>query len=156
MELTRKQQTIAATAVVKGVGYWSSRDVRVEFRPADPDTGLVFVRDDLPGCPRIPATIAHRTDCPLRTNLRAGQAGVDMVEHVMAALAGMQIDNCEIRVNQAEMPGCDGSSLPFVTALRRPASSNKRHAARCERSVAWSASATSGVGSRPGRRPPAG
>ena len=53
MDATRKQRTIAAPAAVEGIGYWSGRDVRVEFRPAAADTGIVFVRRDLPGCPRI-------------------------------------------------------------------------------------------------------
>ncbi len=118
MDVTRPQRTIAGPATVEGVGYWSGRDARVEFRPAPPQAGVVFVRGDLPGCPRIPATIACRGESPLRTVLRSGTAGVDMIEHLMAALAGMQVDNCEIWVNAAEIPGCDGSSLPFVAALQ--------------------------------------
>jgi UDP-3-O-acyl N-acetylglucosamine deacetylase len=61
--------------------------------------------------------VANRVETPRRTTLRAAGANVEMVEHVMAALAGLQIDNCEVWVNEAEMPGCDGSSQPFVTAL---------------------------------------
>ena len=56
-------------------------------------------------------------DTPRRTTLGVGDARVEMVEHVMAALAGLQIDNCEVWTDQAEMPGCDGSSEPFVRAL---------------------------------------
>ncbi len=89
----------------------------MEFRPAEPDAGIVFVRRDLEGAPRVEATIAHHTETPLRTTLCAGDAGVDMVEHVMAALAGLQIDNCEVWVDRQEMPGCDGSAAPFVEAL---------------------------------------
>ena len=103
--------------MVEGFGYWSGRDVCVEFRPADAETGIVFVRRDLQGSPRIAATIANRLETPLRTTLRSGDAGVEMVEHVLASLGGLQIDNCEVRVDQPEMPGCDGSSLPFVEAL---------------------------------------
>ena len=114
---TRNQQTIAAPAVVQGIGYWSGQDVRVEFRPAEVDSGSVFVRDDLDGCPCIAATVANRNETPLRTTLRCGQAGVDMIEHLMAALAGLQIDNCRVHVDRQEMPGCDGSSQPFVEAL---------------------------------------
>jgi len=113
----RNQQTIAGPAEVRGVGYWSGRDVCVQFRPAPADTGVVFVRADLPDCPRIPALIAYRADIPRRTALCCGEAGVGMIEHIMAALAGMQIDNCEVWVDQPEMPGCDGSALPFVEAL---------------------------------------
>lgn len=118
MHATRNQRTIAAPAVVDGVGYWSGHNVRVEFRPAAADVGIVFVRADLPACPRIPATVGHRVEVPRRTTLQSGAATVEMVEHVMAALAGLQIDNCELWVDQPEMPGCDGSCLPFVEALR--------------------------------------
>lgn len=92
-------------------------DVRVEFRPAPPDTGVVFVRDDLAAKTRIPAIVQQRVEVPRRTSLRNGGAGVDMVEHVMAALAGLQVDNCEVGVTAAEMPGCDGSSQAFVDAI---------------------------------------
>ena len=117
MQATRNQRTIAAPATIQGVGYWSGRDVRIEFRPAPPETGIVFVRDDLKGCPRVPATIDYRFETPRRTTLRCGEAAVEMIEHIMAALAGLQIDNCELWVDQPEMPGCDGSSLPFVQVL---------------------------------------
>jgi UDP-3-O-acyl N-acetylglucosamine deacetylase len=89
----------------------------VEFRPAEHDTGVVFVRGDL--CPpvRIAASIENRIEAPRRTTLRRHGASVEMVEHVLAALAGMRIDNCEVWVSAAELPGCDGSGLPFVEAL---------------------------------------
>ena len=118
MYATRNQRTIAAPALIEGVGYWSGRDVRVEFRPAPADTGIVFVRADMKHCPRIPATIEHCVEMPRRTTLQSGAASVEMIEHLMAALSGLQIDNCELWVDQPEMPGCDGSCLPFVVALR--------------------------------------
>ena len=113
----RCQSTLADVAVVEGFGYWTGRDIRVEFRPAEPDTGIVFVRGDLPGRPRIPALVENRLDTPLRTSLRVGDACVDMVEHIMAALGGLEIDNCQVWVDQPEMPGCDGSALPFTEAI---------------------------------------
>ncbi len=100
-----------------GFGFWSGRDTRLEFRPAEPDTGIVFVRTDLSPPVRIAAVVANRIETPRRTTLSAGGASVEMIEHVMAALGGLQIDNCEVHVDQPEMPGCDGSSLPFVAAL---------------------------------------
>lgn len=118
MYTTRNQRTISAPVVTEGVGYWSGQDVRVEFRPAAANTGIVFVRADLPNCPRIAATIHNRVEMPRRTTLCCGNASVEMVEHIMAALSGLQIDNCELWVNRQEMPGCDGSCLPFVEALR--------------------------------------
>jgi UDP-3-O-[3-hydroxymyristoyl] N-acetylglucosamine deacetylase len=118
MEATRNQRTIAAPVAIQGVGYWSGRDVRIDFRPAPAHTGIVFVRADLKGNPRIPATIENRFETPRRTTLRQGEASVEMVEHIMAAFSGLQIDNCELWVNEPEMPGCDGSSLPFVEVLQ--------------------------------------
>ena len=91
--------------------------MRLEFRPAAEHSGIVFVRGDLPRPARIPATVAQRIETPRRTTLAAAGATVEMVEHVLAALAGLQIDNCEIWVNESELPGCDGSSQPFVACL---------------------------------------
>lgn len=113
----RFQQTITRPVTVAGFGYWSGRDVRLEFRPAPPDTGIVFVRGDLGERWRVPALVGHRVEVPRRTSLSAGGCTVEMVEHVMAGLAGLRIDNCEVWTDQPEMPGCDGSSLPFVAAL---------------------------------------
>lgn len=102
---------------MNGFGYWSGQDVQVEFRPAPPHTGLVFVRGDVGPSRRIPARVEYRTEVPRRTSLRNGGVRVDMVEHILSALAGLQVDNCEVWVDNPEMPGCDGSSLPFVEAL---------------------------------------
>lgn len=118
MYSTRKQRTLAAPAKIEGVGYWSGRDVHVEFRPAAENSGIVFVRRDLPDQPRIPASVAYRSQTPLRTTLCNGNVSVEMIEHLMAALAGMQIDNCEVWVDQSEMPGLDGSCLPFVEVFK--------------------------------------
>ncbi len=113
----RNQQTIAHAAVVEGFGFWSSRDIRVEFRPAPDNTGIVFVRCDLDPVVKIPALVKNRIKMPRRTTLCAGGARVEMVEHIMATLAGLQIDNCQVWVSEQEMPGCDGSSQAFVDAL---------------------------------------
>ncbi len=114
----RMQNTIAQPVTVDGFGFWSGRDVRLQFRPAAADTGIVFVRSDLQPAVRIPACVDCRQETPRRTTLCHRSARVEMVEHVMAALAGLRIDNCEIWVDAVEMPGVDGSSQPFVTALQ--------------------------------------
>lgn len=114
----RNQNTLGKPVSVTGFGYWSSLDVTVEFRPAPADSGVVFVRRDVPAMTRIPAAIGFRANAPRRTTLFHQGNTVDMVEHIMAALAGMQIDNCEVWVDRAEMPGCDGSSLDFVNAIQ--------------------------------------
>ncbi len=113
----RCQSTVADAAVVEGFGYWSGKDVRVEFHPAEKHSGFVFIREDLEIPVRIPATVDCRIETPRRTTLVSGGSQVEMVEHVLAALSGLGITNCEIRVNQSEMPGCDGSSRAFVEAI---------------------------------------
>jgi UDP-3-O-[3-hydroxymyristoyl] N-acetylglucosamine deacetylase len=115
----RPQQTIAGRASVVGFGYWSGKDVRIEFRPAPIGSGVTFVRSDIGSHARIPASIGNQVDSPRRTNLRCGGITVEMVEHVLAALAGLQVDNCEVWTDQPEMPGCDGSAASFVDAILR-------------------------------------
>lgn len=117
MTQSRTQYTLARPVSVCGTGYWSGQEVRVEFRPAPVGSGRFFVRDDLPGAPLIPAHVSCRTDAQRRTVLAVDGVTVEMVEHVLAALAGLDVDNCEIGVTSAEMPGCDGSSAAFVEAI---------------------------------------
>ena len=113
----RFQTTLAAPVAVNGFGFWSSHDVCVEIRPAEVDTGIIFVRHDLDPCIRIPVDIKNRIEAPRRTNLSYGGATVEMVEHLLATLAGMKIDNCEIWIDQPELPGLDGSSQTWLQAL---------------------------------------
>jgi len=115
----RHQRTVARRVAVEGFGYWSGEDCRVEFRPAAENTGIVFVLAGDNSSPpiRLAAGLACREDRPRRTVLREGARRVEMIEHVMAALAGLEIDNCEVWVTAEEMPGCDGSALAFVEAL---------------------------------------
>lgn len=117
--LTRKQTTITDEVSVSGFGFWSGKDVNLTFTPAPANTGIVFVRTDLPNTPEIPAVVQNRVNGPRRTTLVAYGSPVEMVEHVLAALAGLKIDNCRIQVNRAEMPGCDGSSVAFTDALKK-------------------------------------
>jgi UDP-3-O-acyl N-acetylglucosamine deacetylase len=102
---------------VTGFGYFSGRDIRVEFWPAAEHAGITFVRHDIGPAARIPAQVALRINQPRRTTLELNGARVEMVEHVLAALAAMRIDNCEVWVDASEMPGCDGSSKAFVDAI---------------------------------------
>jgi len=113
----RNQNTIAKSVRLTGFGFWTGQDVTIQFRPAPPNSGIVFVRSDLFGQPRIPALVHYREEKPQQTSLVCRGTRVDMVEHVLAALHGLWIDNCEIWTNQPEMPGFDGSSQMFVDAL---------------------------------------
>lgn len=114
----RPQRTIAREAVVRGVSFLEGRDVALRFRPAEADAGVVFVRGDLPGAPAVPALVRYVAPRQRRTTLQRGEATVEMVEHVMAALAGLGVDNCRVELDGPETPGCDGSSLAFVEAIQ--------------------------------------
>lgn len=111
------QRTLARPASVPGRGYWSGQAVHVTFQPTPAHHGIQFARTDLPGSPRIRATADARVEIPRRTCLKGDAAQVDMVEHVMAALAGLAIDQCLVEVDGQEIPGCDGSSQEFVEAI---------------------------------------
>jgi len=113
----RFQRTLRRPAAVEGVGYWSGKPVRVEFLPAPAGTGVVFVRGDRRVPVRIAATVDNRVDAVQRTALGVGGVGVEMVEHLMSALAGLGVDCCIVRVSEPEMPGLDGSAQAFVEAL---------------------------------------
>jgi UDP-3-O-acyl N-acetylglucosamine deacetylase len=117
MPIARRQSTLARPVSVAGFGYFSGRDVQVEFWPAAENSGITFVRHDIGPAARVPALAILRVDAPRRTNLELNGIRVEMVEHVLAALAGLRIDNCEVWVDAPELPGCDGSSQAFVEAL---------------------------------------
>ena len=114
----RYQRTIAHPVETQGVGFLTGAMVRMRFLPAPPGAGIRFVRVDLRNRPEIPACVEEVTGTERRTTLGSPPAQVSMVEHVLASLAGLRIDNCEIEVNAPEPPGLDGSSRKFVEALQ--------------------------------------
>jgi UDP-3-O-acyl N-acetylglucosamine deacetylase len=113
------QRTIACPVEVQGVGYLTGARVRLRFLPAPPATGVVFVRTDLGPGARLPATVAHVTGTQRRTTLGHPPLSVSLVEHVLAALAGLRIDNCYLELDAPEPPGLDGSARGFVEVLHR-------------------------------------
>jgi UDP-3-O-[3-hydroxymyristoyl] N-acetylglucosamine deacetylase len=117
MPVARRQRTLVRPVSVTGFGYFSGRDIRVEFWPAAENAGITFVRHDIGPAARVPASAGLRINVPRRTTLELNGIRVEMVEHVLAALAGMRVDNCEVWVDAAEMPGCDGSAKAFVEAI---------------------------------------
>src|SRR5262249_58420819 len=84
---------------------------------ASPDHFCRSQRSVLPGLPRTPPLVESIIPTPRRTAIGRGGATVEMVEHVMAALAGLQIDNALVELDAGECPGCDGSSRAYVAAL---------------------------------------
>jgi UDP-3-O-acyl N-acetylglucosamine deacetylase len=115
----RFQRTIARPAELHGIGYLTGQDVRLRFRPAPASSGVVFVRTDLGPQAAITATVDEVTGTNRRTTLGQPPVTVGLVEHVLASLAGLHIDNCVVEVDAPEPPGLDGSADAFVHALTR-------------------------------------
>lgn len=113
-----KQRTVAREASHTGIGLHTGNRSTICFKPADVNSGVKFVRVDLPGCPEIKATIEMVIAAPRRTTLSKGAVQIHTVEHILAALAGLGIDNLTIEVDANEVPEIDGSALPFVQLLK--------------------------------------
>jgi UDP-3-O-acyl N-acetylglucosamine deacetylase len=113
----RYQRTLVRSAEVEGVGFLTGACVRLRFLPAPPCTGVVFVRTDLRPRTHIPARVDWVTGTQRRTTLGHPPAQVGLVEHVLAALAGLRVDNCYVEINAPEPPGLDGSAQGFVEVL---------------------------------------
>ena len=112
------QSTVARSVQFRGRGIHSGCQTTLAVLPAGADTGITFVRVDLPGSPEIAATHQRIVSSDLCTVL-AGEAGatVQTVEHILAALAGLRIDNARLELNGPEVPSMDGSAREFCTAL---------------------------------------
>lgn len=115
--MTEKQRTINTPVKVSGKGLHTGVDVTVTFKPALPDTGIQFQRVDMEGKPIIPAHCENVIDTNRGTTIGINGAQVSTVEHVMAALRGMEIDNALIEIDNFETPIMDGSSRFFSEAL---------------------------------------
>ncbi|MGQ9921777.1 MAG: UDP-3-O-acyl-N-acetylglucosamine deacetylase [Desulfobacca sp.] len=113
------QQTLKRPIACQGIGIHSGRLAQVVIKPAPANSGILLVRTDLPGQPIIPARASRVVDSSLATTLGSDQASVSTVEHLLAALAGLQIDNARIEVNGPEVPILDGSAGPFVALLQK-------------------------------------
>jgi UDP-3-O-[3-hydroxymyristoyl] N-acetylglucosamine deacetylase len=114
---SRQQRTTVRPVEVTGPGILSGAPIRARFVPAPPSSGVVFVRADLAGRPRLPAHVSRVSGTARRTTLGRDRVQVTLVEHVLAALAGLRIDNCIVELTGPEPPILDGSSEAFVTAL---------------------------------------
>ncbi|MGD0338487.1 MAG: bifunctional UDP-3-O-[3-hydroxymyristoyl] N-acetylglucosamine deacetylase/3-hydroxyacyl-ACP dehydratase [Bacteroidota bacterium] len=112
-----QQQTIKAPVSYSGVGLHTGNQCTMRFIPAPENYGIRFKRIDVGGTPEIPADIDHVVDIARGTTIAVGDIRVHTVEHVLAALSGLQIDNVMIELGNSEPPVGDGSSLPYVEAL---------------------------------------
>lgn len=111
------QKTIAKSVSISGTGIHTGKNVTLTFNPAEPNTGFVFKRIDLPGQPVIKALVDFVFDTSRGTSLKSNEVIVRTVEHVLAALIGLDIDNAIIDIDQEETPIMDGSSQAFVEVL---------------------------------------
>ena len=113
-----KQRTIQSLTKAVGVGLHSGQRVELTLRPAQPETGIVFRRVDLPVPVDIPITATAVTGTRLASTISNGGAKVYTVEHLMSACAGLGIDNMYVDITAQEVPILDGSASSFVFLLQ--------------------------------------
>ena len=113
-----KQRTIQSLTKAVGVGLHSGQRVELTLRPAQPETGIVFRRVDLPVPVDIPISAIAVTDTRLASTISNGDAKVYTVEHLMSACAGLGIDNMYVDITAQEVPILDGSASSFVFLLQ--------------------------------------
>ena len=113
------QHTIKEELTISGVGIHTGQAVSMRLKPAEPNTGINFQRVDLAEKPVIKADVDNVIETNRSTTLEFSGARVSTIEHLMAALVGMQIDNVLIELDGEEVPILDGSSEPFVAALQK-------------------------------------
>ncbi len=116
--LNHKQQTIQKAVTISGVGLHTGVQTTMTFVPAKPNHGIKFQRVDLPGSPIIEADCDRVVDVSRGTTIEQSGARVSTIEHTLAALVGLEIDNVLIQLDGPEAPIMDGSSIQFVNALK--------------------------------------
>ena len=114
---TVPQKTISKESYLSGVGLHTGKNVNLIFKPAPSNTGLVFIREDIKGDNFIEANIKFISNTDRGTNLDNGSFRIHTSEHVLAALTGLDIDNCYISLDGPEVPIMDGSSKFFIEAI---------------------------------------
>ena len=117
--MSTKQTTIKKSISLQGVGIHTGNKVTLTFNPAVENTGYMFKRIDLPGQPEIEALSKYVIDTQRGTTLEKNGVKLKTVEHVLAALVGLEIDNVLIHIDSEEPPIMDGSSKFFVEALEK-------------------------------------
>ena len=113
------KKTIQKEVSYRGIGLHSGEVSTITFKPANESEGIVFIRTDLENNPRIPADIEHVVDISRGTTIGIGNATVANIEHVLAAIKGLNIDNIFIEVTGSEVPVADGSSIIYVELLKK-------------------------------------
>ncbi len=114
-----KQHTLSESISISGTGLHTGILVDMTLHPANPGFGIQFQRVDLPNQPVIKADCDLVTDTSRGTTLQVGDAKVSTVEHILAALVGLGVDNLLIELNGPEIPIMDGSSALFIEAIEK-------------------------------------
>ena len=114
-----RQRTLKSLVHATGVGLHTGQKVRMTLRPAQPDTGVVFRRLDLPAAPEIRARADLVGETRLCSCLVSGDTKVYTIEHLMSALAGLGVDNAYVDLDGPEVPIMDGSAAPFVLLIQQ-------------------------------------
>src|SRR6476660_5202204 len=114
--MTIKQRTIKTEITISGTGLHTGQAVNMTFKPAPENHGYKFKRIDIEGQPVIDADVDNVTDTSRGTTITQNGASVSTVEHVLAALVGLEIDNVMIELDGPETPIMDGSSIKFIDA----------------------------------------
>ncbi|WP_068598358.1 bifunctional UDP-3-O-[3-hydroxymyristoyl] N-acetylglucosamine deacetylase/3-hydroxyacyl-ACP dehydratase [Vaginella massiliensis] len=117
--MVENQKTLAKEITLEGVGLHTGKTVKLTLKPAETDTGFVFVRSDLEGQPQVEADAQYVVSTARGTTLEKKGVKIHTTEHVLAALVGMDLDNCIIEINNTEIPIMDGSSKYFVEAIEK-------------------------------------
>lgn len=112
------QRTLKKSISCTGIGLHSGDKIKLTLSPAPEDTGIVFYRTDLKSAPGIKASLENVVHTRLATTLGSDGVAVATIEHLMAALSGMGVDNARVELSGAEVPVMDGSSAPFVYLLK--------------------------------------
>ncbi len=114
-----KQHTLVSETGISGTGLHTGKMVEMTLKPAQPGFGIQFKRVDLPGQPLVKADCDYVTETNRGTTLQLGDAKIQTVEHVLAALVGMGVDNVLIELNGPEIPIIDGSAEPFAAIIEK-------------------------------------
>ncbi|OWY24100.1 bifunctional UDP-3-O-[3-hydroxymyristoyl] N-acetylglucosamine deacetylase/3-hydroxyacyl-ACP dehydratase [Sphingobacteriales bacterium UPWRP_1] len=117
--MNQQQQTIEQVVELSGIGLHSGKQATITFKPALPNHGIQFCRTDLPEKPCIKALAENVVNTQRSTTVAHNHAQVITIEHVMAALSGLEIDNVLVEIDNEEVPILDGSALPFIQVLTR-------------------------------------
>lgn len=113
------QKTIKTEAKMNGRGLFGGKEAKVVFRPAPVDSGITFVRTDVPEPVRISATPSNLAERSRRTTIKKGSVSIETIEHCMAAIQGLEIDNLIIEVNGPELPAPDCSCVEYYKLLQK-------------------------------------